>query len=90
MHLNFRLVVPPGVKMHFLFAASARVASHQDSFAGRGASVETSARKTDAAHLCGVTAAAALDTAAEMSGVLKFCWLEACYTSMGMSSGAAA
>jgi hypothetical protein len=40
--------------------------------------------------LRGVTAAAALDTAAEMSGVLKFCWLEACYTSMGMSSGAAA
>jgi len=28
MHLNFRLVVP-GVKMHFLFAPSARVASRR-------------------------------------------------------------
>jgi len=54
MHLNFRLVVPPGVKMHFLFAPSARVASHQDSFAGRGASVEN-AREKPMPRICAVS-----------------------------------
>jgi len=48
------------------------------------------ARKTDATHLCSVTAAAALDIAAEMSAVLKFCWLELCYASVNVSSGTAA